>query len=110
MDLLLIVGVSGSGKSVAMAALEDSGYYGVTNLPLTQLAGLLAHLKATQQEHVAILLDVKTEPKVTGIASIRCVRPVFVTSASSRSRAPSAADSAASAGNSSSLVVSAAAT
>ena len=34
MDLLLIGGVSGSGKSVALAALEDSGYYAVNNLPL----------------------------------------------------------------------------
>ena len=30
MDLLLIGGVSGSGKSVALAALEDSGYYAVS--------------------------------------------------------------------------------
>jgi len=68
MDLLLIAGVSGSGKSVAMAALEDSGYYGVSNLPVSQLAGLLAHLKAARQQHVAILLDVKTEPGIAGIS------------------------------------------
>ena len=33
MDLLLIGGVSGSGKSVALAALEDSGYHAINNLP-----------------------------------------------------------------------------
>ena len=38
MDLLLIGGVSGSGKSVALAALEDSGYYSVNNLPPSLLA------------------------------------------------------------------------
>ena len=38
MDLLLIGGVSGSGKSVALAALEDSGYYAVNNLPLPLVA------------------------------------------------------------------------
>ena len=37
MDLVLIGGVSGSGKSVALAALEDSGYYTVNNLPLPML-------------------------------------------------------------------------
>jgi UPF0042 nucleotide-binding protein len=68
MDLLLIVGVSGSGKSVALAALEDSGYYAVSNLPLTQLQGLLAHLKAVSQQHVAIVLDVKTTPDLNGVA------------------------------------------
>ena len=34
MDLLLIGGVSGSGKSVALAAFEDAGYYAVNNLPV----------------------------------------------------------------------------
>jgi UPF0042 nucleotide-binding protein len=68
MDLLLIVGVSGSGKSVAITALEDSGYYAVSNLPVTQLAGLLAHLKAARQDRAAIVLDVKTEPGVADIA------------------------------------------
>jgi UPF0042 nucleotide-binding protein len=67
MDLLLIGGVSGSGKSVALAALEDSGYYAVSNLPLPQLAGLLAYLKAARQERVAIALDVKIEPGLTGL-------------------------------------------
>ena len=62
MDLLLIGGVSGSGKSVALGALEDSGYYAVSILPLTQLAGLLSHLKRAGQERVAIALDVKTDP------------------------------------------------
>ena len=67
MDLLLIGGVSGSGKSVALAALEDSGYYAVSNLPLTQLEGLLAHLKEAQQDRVAIVLDVKTEPTLAAL-------------------------------------------
>ena len=68
MDLLLIAGVSGSGKSVAIAALEDSGYYSVSNLPVSQLAGLLAHLKTVRQDRVAIVLDAKTEPGIASIA------------------------------------------
>jgi UPF0042 nucleotide-binding protein len=67
MDLLLIGGVSGSGKSVALAALEDSGYYAVSNLPLAQLDGLLAHLKAARIDRVAIALDVKTGSGPTGL-------------------------------------------
>ena len=68
MDLLLIGGVSGSGKSVALAALEDSGYYAVSNLPLSQLGPLLATLQATSQDRVAIVLDVKSEPGLDGLA------------------------------------------
>src|ERR1700740_2038390 len=67
MDLLLIGGVSGSGKSVALAALEVSGYYAVSNLPLAQLAGLLAHLKAAKLDRVAVVLDVKTGPGLSGL-------------------------------------------
>lgn len=69
MDLLLIGGVSGSGKSVALAALEDSGYYAVSNLPLSQLGPLLATLRATPQDRVAIVLDVKTEPGLDGLSA-----------------------------------------
>src|SRR5437764_2999924 len=67
MDLLLIGGVSGSGKSVALAALEDSGYYAVSNLPLAQLAGLLAHLKNARIDRVAVALDAKTGSGLTGL-------------------------------------------
>jgi UPF0042 nucleotide-binding protein len=69
LDLLLIGGVSGSGKSVALAALEDSGYYVVSHLPLTQLPGLLGYLKNARQDRVAIGLDVKTEPALAGLAT-----------------------------------------
>ena len=69
MDLLLIGGVSGSGKSVALAALEDSGYYAVSNLPLAQLAGLLAHLKNARIDRVAVALDAKTGSGLTGLST-----------------------------------------
>ena len=67
MDLLLIGGLSGSGKSVALAALEDSGYYAVSNLPLVQLGGLLAHLKEARIDRVAVAFDVKTGPRLAGL-------------------------------------------
>jgi len=60
MDLLLIGGVSGSGKSVALTALEDSGYYSVSHLPAAQLAGLLGHLKSAGTNRVAVVLDFRT--------------------------------------------------
>ena len=44
MDLLLIGGLSGSGKNVALGALEDSGYYVVNNLPLPLLAETVDYL------------------------------------------------------------------
>ena len=67
MDLLLIGGVSGSGKSVALAALEDSGYYAVNNLPLPLVAETAHYLAQAGRDRVAIALDVKTEPGLTGL-------------------------------------------
>jgi UPF0042 nucleotide-binding protein len=69
MDLLLIGGVSGSGKSVALTALEDSGYDAVSNLPVSQLAGLIEHLKTARVDRVAVVLDLKTGPGLPGLAA-----------------------------------------
>ena len=41
MELILISGLSGSGKSVALNLLEDSGYYCVDNLPVVMLTVLI---------------------------------------------------------------------
>ena len=41
MQLVLISGLSGSGKSVALNVLEDSGYYCVDNLPVALVMPLL---------------------------------------------------------------------
>jgi UPF0042 nucleotide-binding protein len=67
MDLLLIGGVSGSGKSVALAALEDSGYYAVNNLPLPLVAETAEYLAKAARDRVAIALDVKTAPGLAGL-------------------------------------------
>jgi UPF0042 nucleotide-binding protein len=67
MDLLLIGGVSGSGKSVALAALEDSGYYAVNNLPLPLVAETAGYLARAGRERAAIALDVKTAPGLAGL-------------------------------------------
>ena len=44
MQLVLVTGLSGSGKSVALKVLEDSGYYCVDNLPANLLPGLVDFL------------------------------------------------------------------
>jgi RNase adapter protein RapZ len=59
-ELVLITGMSGSGKSVALNALEDAGYYCVDNLP----PELLTPFVALEQQHgarkVAIAIDVRS--------------------------------------------------
>lgn len=67
MDLLLIGGASGSGKSVALAAFEDAGYYTVNNLPVPLTAATADYLAAAGRERVAFALDVKTGPGLPGL-------------------------------------------
>lgn len=60
LELILITGMSGSGKSVALHALEDAGYFCVDNLP----PELLLSFVALEQQHgarrVAIAMDVRS--------------------------------------------------
>ena len=68
MDLLLISGLSGSGKNVALGALEDSGYYTVNNLPLPLVPATADHLRSSR-DRLAIALDVKAQPGLGGLAA-----------------------------------------
>ena len=60
MEMILITGMSGSGKSVALHALEDAGYYCVDNLPAELLAPLTALKHAEHAAKVAIAMDVRS--------------------------------------------------
>ncbi len=57
MRIIIITGLSGSGKSVALRALEDSGFYCIDNLPATLLPQISHHLDAANQNKVAISID-----------------------------------------------------
>lgn len=59
MDLLLISGLSGSGKSVALNLLEDKGYYCVDNLPSPLLQALVKELRDEGYERVAVAVDIR---------------------------------------------------
>ena len=85
MRLILVSGLSGSGKSVALHMLEDLGYYCVDNIPAALLNAFIAHmLRSTDSIHqrVAVGLDARNtraelatvpthinELKASGIAS-----------------------------------------
>ena len=60
MRLIVISGLSGSGKSIALNVLEDSGYYCVDNLPAKLLIGLTQFLSQEDQQRVAVSIDVRS--------------------------------------------------
>ena len=59
-ELVLITGMSGSGKSVALHALEDAGYYCVDNLPPELLLPFVQLELQQSISKVAIAMDVRS--------------------------------------------------
>lgn len=60
MQLVIITGLSGSGKSIALKVLEDSGYYCVDNLPAQLLRETVQFLRDRGSQQVAISIDVRS--------------------------------------------------
>ena len=63
MKLVIISGLSGSGKSVALHTLEDEGYYCVDNLPLGLLPNFIEQLSSKQMRvynEVAVGIDARS--------------------------------------------------
>ncbi|WP_148254633.1 RNase adapter RapZ [Aidingimonas lacisalsi] len=64
MQIVIISGRSGSGKSIALQALEDIGFYAIDNLPAMLLGSLVDELQAgdSKQASVAVSIDARNLP------------------------------------------------
>ncbi len=70
-QMVIVTGISGSGKSVAMHALEDAGFFCVDNLPPELLPQFMALEQARSQQRLAIAVDVRT------VGSLPAVLPLI---------------------------------
>jgi UPF0042 nucleotide-binding protein len=71
-DLVVITGFSGAGKSTAMAAFEDAGYFCVDNLPsemIRSLVELFMH-EGSKVARAAVVSDVRGGSYFEGLAAI----------------------------------------
>ncbi|WP_417441705.1 RNase adapter RapZ [Idiomarina sp.] len=62
MQLIIVSGRSGSGKTIALRVLEDLGFYCVDNLPISLLPTLV-HAVIEQYQKIAISIDVRNLPE-----------------------------------------------
>jgi UPF0042 nucleotide-binding protein len=70
-ELVIVTGISGSGKASALKAFEDLGFHAVDNLPLELLpdfAGLV--VKSAEVERAAIVVDVREGPTLDRLPEI----------------------------------------
>jgi UPF0042 nucleotide-binding protein len=85
-DVVLVTGISGSGKSVALHALEDAGFFCVDNLPPELLRAFLYLDGQVAHPRVAIAIDARSAPGLPRMAGLldelRCegisIRSVFL--------------------------------
>jgi len=85
-EVILITGISGSGKSVALHALEDAGYFCVDNLPPELLRDFIRLESGRYTHRVAVAVDVRTATSLPGLVplidqlrgeGVR-IRPIFL--------------------------------
>ncbi|MBS0309347.1 MAG: RNase adapter RapZ [Proteobacteria bacterium] len=69
MRLILITGISGSGKSVCLNALEDAGYFCVDNLPPGLLPALVATRLQEGGDRLAVAMDARSADSLAGLPS-----------------------------------------
>ena len=88
MKIVLITGISGSGKSVALNVLEDASYYCVDNLPPALLLNLVATLADEGTAALAVAVDARSAASLAslpaGVAELKAqghdVKVMFLTS------------------------------
>jgi UPF0042 nucleotide-binding protein len=72
MEIILITGMSGAGKSQAVRCLEDQGYYCIDNMPAALVMNFI-HLAAGQAENlekVALVADIRGEEVFGGLDEV----------------------------------------
>jgi RNase adapter protein RapZ len=70
MQLIMLSGVSGSGKSVALKALEDAGFFCVDNLPAELIGALADYALARAEPKVAISADARSRESLGRLPEI----------------------------------------
>jgi RNase adapter protein RapZ len=70
MKVVLVTGLSGSGKSVAIRALEDSHFYCVDNLPPSFIPQVISRLSSEGISQIAIAADARTGRDIVDVPQI----------------------------------------
>jgi len=70
LHVVIVSGLSGAGKTVALRALEDSGYFCIDNLPLTLIESFLSTIKKENIRKIGIGVDIREKEFLTNAYQI----------------------------------------
>jgi UPF0042 nucleotide-binding protein len=70
MRVVLVTGISGSGKSIAINVLEDEGFFCIDNLPAKFLQEVIASLQDQGYDRVAVSIDARSGASLVDLREI----------------------------------------
>jgi len=70
MRVMLITGISGSGKSIALKVLEDDGFFCIDNLPVRFLRDVIGSLEQAGHGRVAVAVDARNGESVAELREV----------------------------------------
>lgn len=70
MQLIIVTGISGSGKSLAINVLEDAGFFCIDNLPVQYLLDVAMSLEREGQGKVAVSVDARVGKSLAGLRDV----------------------------------------
>ncbi len=70
MQLIIVTGISGSGKSLAINVLEDAGFFCIDNLPVQYLLDVAMSLEREGQRKVAVSVDARVGKSLAGLRDV----------------------------------------
>ncbi len=70
MQLIIVTGISGSGKSLAINVLEDAGFFCIDNLPVQYLLDVAISLEREGQSKVAVSVDARVGKSLAGLREV----------------------------------------
>ncbi len=70
MQLIIVTGISGSGKSLAINVLEDAGFFCIDNLPVQYLLDVAMSLEREGQSKVAVSVDARVGKSLAGLRDV----------------------------------------
>ncbi len=73
MELIVLTGMSGAGKSQASHVLEDLGYYCISNLPMSMIPSFAEHSLSSGdgEQKLAFVMDARGELELNGFLEYR---------------------------------------
>ncbi|MBN2241984.1 MAG: RNase adapter RapZ [Acidobacteria bacterium] len=71
-DLVIVTGMSGSGKGTVLRTFEDLGFFCIDNLPVSLIPKLVEGLQTTEDEvkHAVLVIDIRAGEKLKDLEAI----------------------------------------